>query len=123
MEQLNRVELIGHVGEVRITPVGNAKVANFSVRTEFAYKTKDGQKVIETCWHKVSAWAQTEAAAKYLERIKPECPVKVSGRIKVRTFVRQDGAQASLHEIAASRVEVLDGTAAPEGAGKMNAVV
>lgn len=42
MEQLNRVELRGIVGEIRINPVGNAKVANFSVLTQHTFKGKDG---------------------------------------------------------------------------------
>ncbi len=107
MEQLNRVELRGIVGEIRISPVGNAKVANFSVLTQHTFKAKDGIQVISDTWHKVCVWANTEPQAKYLARIKPNDLVFVSGRIKVRTFVRQDGAQATVHEIVASRVEIL----------------
>lgn len=114
MEALNKVELRGKVGEIRITQVGNAKVANFSVCTNFSYTGKDGTKVIETCWHKVAVWANTDKQAEYIARIKPETPVFVSGRIKVRSYVRADGAQTTIHEIVAQRVEILKEEITPE---------
>ena len=114
MEALNKVELRGYVGEIKITPVGNAKVANFSVCTQHTFKGKDGTQVISDTWHKVSVWANTEPQAKYLARIKPNDCVFVAGRIKVRTYVRQDGAQVTLHEIVAQRVEILSEEIYPE---------
>lgn len=114
MEALNKVELRGFVGDIRITPVGSAKVANFSVCTQHTFKAKDGTQVISDTWHKVSVWANSEPQAKYLERIKPNDRVFVSGRIKVKTYIRQDGTQATLHEIAAQRVEILTEDVYPE---------
>lgn len=114
MEALNRIELRGKVGEIRLTQVGNAKVANFSVCTTYAYTSRDGQRVIETCWHKVAVWANTEKQVAYIERIKADSSVYVSGRIKVRSFVRQDGTQATLHEIVANKVQLLNEDITPE---------
>ena len=48
MEQLNRIEIRGHVGNVNVVAVGDAKVAHFSLATNYAYKGKDGTPVIET---------------------------------------------------------------------------
>ena len=41
MEQINKIELQGYVGTVRTNIVGDRMVANFSVATEYFYKSKD----------------------------------------------------------------------------------
>ena len=56
MEQLNRVELRGVVGSVRLQKIGNTQVANFTVATSLAYKDRSGSPIIETTWHNVTAW-------------------------------------------------------------------
>ena len=48
MEQLNRIELIGTIGQVRLTEVADTRLARFSVATNVAYRSKDGAAVIET---------------------------------------------------------------------------
>ena len=48
MEQLNRIELRGNVGNVRVSDVGGSKVARFSLATNFIYKGKDNEGVVET---------------------------------------------------------------------------
>lgn len=48
MEQLNRIELKGNVGNVKVQTVGDNEVARFSVATNYVFKGKDGQPVIET---------------------------------------------------------------------------
>ena len=39
MEQLNRIELRGNVGNVRLSNVGESLVARFSLATNFMYNT------------------------------------------------------------------------------------
>lgn len=48
MEQLNRIEIRGNVGAVRLQVVGNSRVAKISVATNYVYKGRDGEPVIET---------------------------------------------------------------------------
>ena len=48
MEQLNRIEIRGNVGAVRLQVVGNSRVAKISVATNYVYKGRDGDPVIET---------------------------------------------------------------------------
>ncbi len=48
MEQLNRIEIRGNVGNVSINTVGDTRVAHFSVATNYAYKTQNGEPVIDT---------------------------------------------------------------------------
>ena len=40
MEQLNKIELKGNVGNVRISDVGENKVARFSLATNFIHKPR-----------------------------------------------------------------------------------
>ena len=56
MEQLNRIEIRGNIGNVNILKVRDTRVAHFSVATNFAYKDRNGEPVIETTWHNVTAW-------------------------------------------------------------------
>ena len=56
MEQINRVELVGVVGNSNIQTVGGRKTARFSVVTKRAYKDAMGEPKIEETWHNVSVW-------------------------------------------------------------------
>lgn len=60
MEQLNRIEIRGNVGNVRIQNVGGRNVARMTVATNLAYKAQDGCAVIETTWHNVTAFEGKE---------------------------------------------------------------
>ena len=55
---LNKVQIIGNVGNITIKDVKGVKVANLSVATnERAFKTKSGKEVPEhTEWHRVVLW-------------------------------------------------------------------
>ena len=57
MEQINKIELRGNVGNVKIQEYGGSESIRFSLATNYAYKGKDGQPVIETTWHNVTAWS------------------------------------------------------------------
>ena len=58
MVSLNKVMLIGNVGkdpEMRFTPNGNP-VTSFSVATNRAFNTPEGEKKQETDWFTVVVW-------------------------------------------------------------------
>ena len=48
MEYLNKIELRGIIGSVYVKDFVNAKVANYSVATSYAYKSSDGTPIVET---------------------------------------------------------------------------
>lgn len=48
MEQINRIEIKGKIGNVRITDFEDGQSANLSVATNYIYKSRDGNAVIET---------------------------------------------------------------------------
>ena len=103
MEQLNRIELAGRIGTIKITSVGDARIARFSLATNVTYKDKHGTPVIETTWHNVSAWES------------PQCPnlgslakgdsVHVIGRIRTSRFTAADGSERTIYEVVAGKVE------------------
>ena len=43
MEQINKIELRGNVGNVKLQTVGNNENIRFSVATNYAYKDKEGR--------------------------------------------------------------------------------
>ena len=59
MEQINRIELLGVVGSVRQQRINDRKMAKFTMVTNRAYKNKEGEPVIETQWHNVTAFEGT----------------------------------------------------------------
>ena len=103
MEQLNRIELRGIVGSVYIKDFGNAKVANFSVATNYCYKSSDGTPVIETTWHRIVAWEGE--GIQDLHLLEKGCNVHVIGRIRSQRYIAADGSERTVFEIIASKVE------------------
>ena len=112
---------LGHDPEMRYTPNGQA-VTSFSVATDRQYTDKDGQKVKETTWFRVSVWGQqAEPCNQYL---KQGSMVLVDGRLTPdpktggpRVWKRDDGTESASFEIAASTVRFIGGkdAAQPEG--------
>ncbi len=104
MEQLNRIELRGIIGSVYIKDFGNAKVANFSVATNYCYKSSDGTPVIETTWHRIVTWEGE--GIQDLQLLEKGCNVHVIGRIRSLRYIAADGTERTLFEIIASKVEL-----------------
>lgn len=124
------IQIIGHLGrkpEMRYTPSGQA-VTNFSVATTNTY-TKDGAKVKETTWFRVSVWGNmAEACNKYIDK---GSLVKVEGRLSIdkatggpKIFNKSDGTASTSFEIIANSVLFLsknEGNAEPENSQNASA--
>lgn len=106
MEQLNRIEIRGNVGTVVINTVGESRVAHFSVATNFAYKSRNSEPVIETTWHNVTAWEGKNIPS--FDFIQKGTPVYVSGRIKTQKYTGNDGIERTSYEIIANQVEKVE---------------
>ena len=94
MEQLNRIELRGAVGSVRLQTFSEARVARFTLATNYAYKDKNGEAVIETSWHNVVASKGSK--------------VYVQGRLRYQKYTGSDGVERLATDIVASRLVILD---------------
>jgi single-strand DNA-binding protein len=105
MDHINRIELQGRVGTVRTNIVGDNMVANFSLVTEYLYKTRDGGAVNETTWHQVTAWEGRDMPD--LSTIIKGAPVHVTGRLRTFKYTNAEGQERQLYEVVANRIRVI----------------
>ncbi len=101
MKDLNRVQLIGHLGhdpEVMYTAAGTARTT-FSVATSARWKDADGQVQEATEWTRCVAWGiLAEVCAQYVTK---GARVYVAGRL--HTLRWEDAATSERH----ARVEIV----------------
>ena len=105
MEQLNRVELRGIVGNVRVQQYGDDKMARISLATNYGYKGTDGRPVIETTWHNVIAWEGRNIQD--VDMIEKGTKLHVIGRIRYQKYTDSEGVDRVAVDIIASEVEII----------------
>ena len=111
--------IIGRLGadpELRYTPAG-VPVCSFNVATDKTWNNDQGQKQVETTWHRVTVWRKhAEVCAQYLSKGKM---VLVTGSVKASGFTNRDGQISASLEVTADQVTFLSssGAGAAEGAG------
>jgi single-strand DNA-binding protein len=108
MKSLNKVTLIGHLGDAPEfnTIEGNIPFAKFSIATNDLYKDKSGQVHTETEWHTIILWRSlAELATKYLVK---GSFVYIEGKLKTRTWEDKAGVKKSATEIIAEHLIMLD---------------
>lgn len=105
MEQLNRIELRGVVGNVRVQTFDENKMAQISLATNYAYKDREGSAVIDTSWHHVVAWEGRNI--QQLEKIGKGSRLHVLGRVRYRNYTGVDGVDRIATEILANKLTVL----------------
>lgn len=108
MEQLNKITIRGTVGRNTVSTVADTEVARMSVATNYAYKDSEGNAVIETQWHNITAFADKAAPAQVLESISKGDTVEVSGRLRYQRVTDNNGNDKYVPEIIAARVDKLD---------------
>ena len=108
MEFLNKVELVGVVGNIRKSEVngGLNAMANMSVATSYAYRAQSGEIVVQTEWTNVVAWEGANIAA--LDSISKGDKVRVIGRLKTRKYTASDGIEKYSTEVIAKSVEKVE---------------
>ncbi len=90
---------------MRFTPSGKP-VTSFSVATNWAYSTPEGERKQETEWFNVVAWNRlAEQCNQFLAKGRL---VYAEGRIHSRNWEGQDGQQHTRIEVIANRVIFLD---------------
>lgn len=102
---INRVELQGRVGTVRIQPAGNGLVASFSVHTETVYTGSEGNAVCEVVWHHVTAFESNDVKVEGLAR---GSLVNVKGRIRNTRYTAADGGERVFTEVLASSLKIIE---------------
>lgn len=106
LTQLNRIELIGIVGAIRVSEVGGKKIARINVATNLCYKTTDGAACIETTWTPVTAFEGKNVNFDGLEKTSN---VHVIGRLRNQHYTAADGTERNSFEVLASTVEKISG--------------
>ena len=106
MEQLNRIELRGNVGNIRVSNVGGNQVARLSLATNYMYKAKDGEAVVETTWHNIVAWSGKGMPE--FSAISKGRPLYVCGRLKIYRYTGNDGIEKQIYEVIANRMSVVE---------------
>ena len=104
MEHINKVEIRGNVGTVRLNEHNGKKVANFSVVTDFLYKSREGIPLSETTWHNVVAWSGKDIAD--LSLIAKGTQVHITGRIRSNKYTSADGVEKHFYEIMANKLQI-----------------
>ena len=118
MASVNKVILVGNLGrdpEVRYLPSGDP-VANITIATSSKYKSKTGEMVEETEWHRVTFFGKlAEIVGQYLKKGRS---VYVEGRIKTRKYTDKDGVEKYATDIIANEMQMLgsrEGMGEPSG--------
>lgn len=105
IEQINRVEILGIVGNVRLTNVGDTRLASFTMATNYAFRDKEGHPVIETTWHNVRALESEHI--RDLDRIERGSSVHVVGRLQMQRYMSAEGIEKTSVTVLAHRVELV----------------
>ena len=105
MEFLNRIELRGIVGTSSINRVGDAEVCRFSIVTEYSYKDRDNNPVVDTTWFNVTAWEGKNMPD--FRQIGKGSIVQLAGHVRTFKYTMADGAERSGWEILARRITIL----------------
>lgn len=105
MEHINKIELRGNVGSVRINEHNGKKVANFSVVTELLYKSREGAPALETTWHNIVAWSGKDICN--LDLITKGTPVHLTGRVRTNRYTTSEGIEKTFDEILANRLQIV----------------
>ena len=106
MEQLNKVELVGIIGSVSISQLGDKQSAKFSVATNVTYSSPDGSPIIETTWMAVRCFEGENVV--HLLKLQKGLPVRVTGRLRNSRYVSQNGEERYVTEVIARSVELLE---------------
>ena len=105
IEHINRIELQGHIGTVRINEHNGSKVTNFTLATEIMYKSRDGVAMSETTWHNVVAWDSIQMPD--LDKIAKGVPVNVIGRLRTNRYTSAEGVEKVYYEVLANKIRFL----------------
>ena len=105
MEYINKIEILGTVGNIRITEVGDRRVAHVSVATDYAYQDRSGNQCIDVTWHNVSIWTRPDDKND-IASVKTGTHLYVLGRIRQYKYVDAIGVDHFGNEIIASKWDI-----------------
>ncbi len=105
MEQINRIELLGIIGSVRLQNVADKRMAKFTMVTNRAFKNKEGAPVIETQWHNVTAFEGKNIHD--LDLLQKGRAVHVWGRLQVQHYTGLDGTDRTSVDVICNKLDLI----------------
>lgn len=106
---LNRVQLIGHVGNDPVVKDFNPnKVASFSIATtERGFTTKDGREIPDkTEWHNIIIWGGlTKVVEGYVRK---GTKLLIEGKLRHRNYTDNNGIKRFISEVYADNLILFD---------------
>ncbi|MBO7118006.1 MAG: single-stranded DNA-binding protein [Bacteroidales bacterium] len=106
MEQINRIELRGNIGFVRVQTYNGQKALRMTVATNYVYRGSNGEPVIETTWHYISAWEGKGMPD--FEKIEKGGKVSVWGRLRSQRYTDSDGTERTAYEVLAKKIQLIE---------------
>ena len=109
MNLRNKVFLIGNVGvEPEIKTFENGELANLVVATNETYRNKNGERVDNTEWHRITVFGKGQVAVvrDYIHKGKE---IALEGKLVTRSWETQDGDKRYTTEVVANEILLLGG--------------
>ena len=91
MEYINRIELRGRVGRNEVQVYGGNRLCRFSLITEYGYRDRSREPVIESTWFNVSYWDSKGNAD--FSHITQGAIVEVTGRVRTYNYTDSMGQE------------------------------
>lgn len=100
---INKVELRGRVGTVKLTSFGERAFLQFTLATNRIYEDYEKNQVVDTTWHRCSAWSGQSICL--LNSINKGDIVHLTGHIRSVVIVNNDGIQRASDEIVVNTLK------------------
>ena len=105
MASVNKVIILGNVGQDPEIREGNVTVAALSIATTRKWRDKAGEAQSETEWHRVSAFGRlAEIISQYVRK---GDPIYIEGRLRTRKYEDKQGIERWMTEIIAEQLQLL----------------
>lgn len=89
MEFINKIELCGYVGNVRLTNISGHKSLTFSLVVEQVYENPRGLPIVNSTWFQCVAFEGEKI--KDLDKVEKNTPVHITGRMKAERYMDNQG--------------------------------
>jgi len=111
MKTLNKVELMGYVGNPEVVIMKNGtELLKCSLATHESFKTKVGNWETETTWHRIIFWNNNTGQKS--PEIKKGDRLKVDGKLLVSQYTDKEGVKRSSILVRANSLDLLPKEAA-----------
>lgn len=105
MASVNKIILIGNLGNDPQIRAGDHVIANLSLGTSRKWRDKDGNVQQETEWHRICAFGRlAEIIRDYTAK---GDPLYVEGRLRTRKYEDKQGVERWVTEIIAEQLQLL----------------